>query len=203
MRWVIVAILILACGGFVALGGYAGFEFWRVGNVSTEMEAERLAPPPPVEAPPTPPECEAGLAAFAAKDYEGTTSLLEVCLDAVPDHAEARLARGRANAALGRYERADLDLSRGLALRPDVVEGWEALVYARSQNGDDRGAVTAADRWLAVQPGAARAIRMRADARYRMGELAEARDDAARACALGDADACELEKRMKAARKSQ
>jgi len=202
MRWVIVAILILACGGIFALGGYAGFEFWRVGRVANEMETERLAPPDPVQPPPEPPECAEGLAAFAAKDYEATTSSLEVCLDALPDHAEARLARGRANAALGRYERADLDLSRGLALRPDVVEGWEALVYARSQNGDDRGAVTAADRWLAVQPDAARAIRMRADARYRMGELAEARGDAGRACTLGDADACELEKRMRAARKA-
>jgi hypothetical protein len=38
---------------------------------------------------------------------------------------------------------------------------------------------------------------MRADVRYRLGELGLARDDAARACALGDADGCTLETRMK------
>lgn len=201
MRWLAVAlILVLVCGGFLALGGYAGFEYWRVGqSLTAEAPVEDVAPVPEVAPPST--ACADGIAAFDARDYDAATSRLDVCLEADPANVEARLRRGRAWAALGRYERADVDLVRGLADRPDAAEAWEALVFSRAQNGDDRGAITAAERWLAVDPTAARPLRLRADSRYRLGEYEAALTDAKDACAKGDAEGCVLEARMKDARK--
>lgn len=207
MRWVaIVVFVILGCGGFFALGGYAAFEAWRVGQVAGAGPGGGAggAPaeaPPPVAAGPSP-SCAEGTAAFASKDYERAATLLDVCLEADPDDVEARLLRGRAWAVTGHYARADADLARVMPLRPDSAEGWEAWVYARGNNGDDRGAVTACDQWL-EHGGGARALRMRADARWRLGEAEAAVADARTACEQGDADACTLQERIKTARRAR
>ncbi len=209
MRWLaIVALLLLVCGGALTLGGYAGFEWWRV-NGAPEVPVVAATPATPgspeavmvAEAPAAAASCEEGAAAFGAKDYERATTLLDVCLEHAPEREDLRMLRGRSWAASGRYERAVTDLSRALDVRPEDAAGWEALVYSQVKSENDRAALGTLERWLDKQPDAAVALRLRADVRYRLGELGLAVDDASRACALGDADACLLETRMKDARR--
>jgi predicted Zn-dependent protease len=213
MRWLaITALALLVCGGVLTLGGYAGFEWWRVNGSGEAVEASVEAAPPPgsaeavmvAEAPAAPStSCEDGAAAFAARDYDGATTQLDVCLSLTPDRPELRMLRGRAWAAVGRFERAEDDLEVALKELPDDALGWEALVYSQVRSEHDRAAQTTLDRWIARSPDSGPALRMRADVRYRLGELGLARDDADRACALGDADGCTLAARMKDARRKR
>jgi tetratricopeptide (TPR) repeat protein len=208
LRWVAIAILaLLVCGGVVTLSAYAGFEWWRVKSIPDGV----VATPEPAAVDPTAPEavlasagpavrspsCDEGSAAFTSKDYERATTQLGVCLELYPDRADLRMLRGRAWASLGRYERAEVDLEAALGTLPDDQAGWEALVYSQVRGDADRAALATIAAWLERNPTAPAAFRMRADVRYRLGELGLARDDAARACALGDADGCTLETRMK------
>ncbi|GDX80924.1 hypothetical protein LBMAG42_27350 [Deltaproteobacteria bacterium] len=216
LRWIAIAFLfLLVCGGGLTLASYAGFEWWRV-NGAAPSEAE-----PPVAAAPgptTPPAggepgapaasegaslaaCDAGTAAFVAKDYGETIAQLDVCLEAHPNAVEAKLLRGRAYAAVERFDLAQIDLEKALVERPGDEPGWEALAYSRVRTENDRGAITALDAWIALNPSAARAWRMRADARFRLGNPTAALIDAERSCALGDADGCTLETRIKETRK--
>lgn len=200
MRWVVLVVaLALLCGGVVSLLAYGGYEYKRVADATVPVAggAAQADAPAADAPPPAAPSCAEGKDAFTAKDYELTTTLLAVCLDAHPSDTEARLLLGRAYAATGRYERADSELEAALAQRPGDAAGWEALAYARVKAENDRGAASALDKWITLDAGARSAWRMRADVRYRMGDAEGAARDAAQACALGDEDGCTLQSRMK------
>ncbi len=200
MRWVAILLVVaLLCAGTATLLVYGGYEYNRVADAA--LPEPSVATPmgePIVDAPAAAGQsCADGKAAFLAKDYERTTTLLAVCLDANPADVDARLQLGRAYAASGRYERADAELAAALAARPEDAAAWQALAYARTQSGNDRSAESALDKWIAWDPSAPVAWRMRAEARYRVGDSEGAGRDAAQACALGDEDGCTLQKRMK------
>ncbi len=200
MRWVaILFVLALLCAGVVTLLAYGGYEYKRVAEATLpdNVAGSAAAAPAPAAPAPAAQSCADGKAAFAAKDYETTTTLLAVCADANPRDADARLLLGRAYAATGRYERAASELEAALAARPDDAAGWEALAYSRIQSENDRGAEAALDKWITLDAGAPVAWRMRADVRYQMGDSEGSARDAAQACALGDDDGCTLHKRMK------
>lgn len=213
LRWATLAILLLlVCGGGLTLASYAGFEWWRVSRGGEVGAVEEAPAPIPVGAPgeaslapstpgPTTVACAAGSEAFVAKDYGEAITQLDVCLDAHPGDADAKLLRGRAYAAQERFDLAQIDLERALIDRPGDEPGWEALAYSRVRTENDRGAIAALDAWIALNPSAARAWRMRADARFRMGNPTAALIDAERSCALGDVDGCTLEARIKETRK--
>lgn len=208
MRWLGIAVLmLLVCGGAAALVGYASFEYMRV-NATGEATAPAAVPEPGspeavmvAEAPAATTACADGAAAFAVKDYDRTTTLLDLCLVASPDRTDLRALRGRAWAASERYERAIADLEVAVEANPDDEAAWEALVFSQVRTENDRAALVTLDRWLDRRPDAAVAIRHRADVRYRLGQLGLAEDDAVRACALGDPDACVLESRIKDAKR--
>ncbi len=213
LRWVAIGfVFLLLCGGVLALASYAGFEWWRVSQSGESgwvpVTSGPEAPVPanaaggggaPIKAASA--ACAAGSAAFAAKTYDEAITQLDVCLETHPDDADAKLLRGRAYAAIGRYDLAQLDLEKALIDRPADEAGWEALAYSRVRTENDRGAIAALDSWIALNPNAARAWRMRADARFRMGNPTAALIDAERSCALGDVDGCTLETRIKESRR--
>lgn len=216
-RWLaITLLLLLSCAGIVTLGGYAGFSWWKVnrgdgdvGGLPTGTEPGGGTSAGGVATVATGPgagasgagACAAGLAAFEAKDYETASTQLDTCVETHPADNASLMLRGRAWAQLERWERADADLEKALAVDPTDERGWEALAYARTHNENDRGAALALDKWIAVNPNAPSAFRMRADVRYRLGDRPGALDDAGRSCALGDADGCTLEGRLKDAGK--
>jgi predicted Zn-dependent protease len=155
----------------------------------------------PVPPPAPSPACAEGRAAFEAKDYETATTRLEVCVEAHPEDNAALILRGRAYAQLGSWDRAERDLETGLDADATDGRAWAALAFVRGRNGNDRGVVTACDRWLAQDPAAAEALRMRGDAKFRLGDRDGAMADAERSCTLGDADGCTLQTRLQDARK--
>ena len=199
-RWIVVlGLLALFCAGVVTLGGYAGFEFWRVGRAvpDAQVAAAPASTPEAPAAPSAPPAaCAEGKAAFEAKDFEAATTKLEVCVELAPDDNAARMLLGRAWAQVGRFERADVQLTHALGDNPGDERGWEALVYARVHSDNDRGALLALDDWLDQKPDSSVALRMRADVHYRLGDRAPALADAERSCTLGDADGCTLKSRL-------
>ena len=222
-RWLaITLLLLLSCAGIVTLGGYAGFSWWKVNRgdgdvggtpvangagagdvatVATGAENGSTATGTAGASGAGAGACAAGLAAFEAKDYETASTHLDTCVETHPADNASLMLRGRAWAQLKRWERADADLEKALAVDPADERGWEALAYARTHNENDRGAALALDKWIAVNPNAPSAFRMRADVRYRLGDRPGALDDAGRSCALGDADGCTLEGRLKDAGK--
>lgn len=206
-RWLaITLLLVLLCGGVFTLAAYGGYQWWRVngstGPVATASEVSEGTAGADTPAAPLPsPACAEGRAAFEAKDYETATTRLEVCVEAYPGDTEALLLRGRAYAQLGRWERAERDLETGLEAHPGDERAWEALAFARVRTGNDRGVVTACDHWLAHNASAGAALRMRGDAKFRLGDRDGALADASQSCTLGDADGCTLQVRLEDLRK--
>ena len=195
----VVALLVLACGGALALGGYGGFEYWRLAQVESEVvEADaRLAEAEAEAEARRSAACEEGQFAYAAKDYGRAVDRLDECIELDPGNAVALLARGKSYAQLERFERAEADIDRAAALDGSNAEAWKALAWVRVRLADDAGAIAAADRWVALEPNAAEAYQLRADAAYRQGLVELAVRDATRACDLGLADGCLLKSRMR------
>lgn len=193
-------LLLFLCAGVLALGGYGGFEVFRL---TSEEEAaatavEKVVAQTQVESQSMLPRCDEGKLALAEKRFDAAADALETCVAAFPDDNEALFARGRAYAGLERFERAELDLSRALEREGSRADGWETLAWVRVRVGDDPAAIDALDHWIALNPAAGEAYRSRADARYRLGKPEDAVRDARRACDLGVADGCLLEERIRA-----
>ena len=196
----VVALLLMICAGVVVLGGYGGFEFWRVQKSAAEGEQEQIVEEveaaEEVEAGKL--RCAEGRAAYEAKEYDKAVDALDACVTALPGDAAAIIDRGRAYARIERYERAEADLQKGLLLDGTRVDGWETLAWVQVRLGDDAAAIESIARWLALRPDAGDAYLMRADAQYRLGLRMEGIQDAKHACDLGLPDGCTLEERMRA-----
>lgn len=203
----IVLLLVLFCGGIVALGGYGGFEMFRVTSSSAAAQQDEKARDLRTEAEVAAdaeaalPRCDEGKLALAEKRFEAAADALESCVSARPDQADVLFDRARAYAGLERYERAEADLTRALDLEGNNKAGWETLAWVRIRMGNDSGAVSALDHWLALDPAAGEAYRSRADALYRLGRGDLAEHDARKACDLGVADGCVLEDRIRSVRR--
>ncbi len=195
----VVALLLLACGGVVALGSYGGFEYWRLAQVESEVAVAdaRLAEAEAAAEQRRNAACEEGQFAYAAKDYGRAVDRLDECIELDPGNATALLARGKSYAQLERFERAEADIDRAAAIDGSNAETWKALAWVRVRLSDDPGAVAAADRWVALEPNEAAAYQLRADAAYRQGLVELAVRDATRACDLGLEEGCALKARMR------
>lgn len=203
----IVLLLCLFCAGIVVLGGYGGFEIFRVTSGSSAASADekardlRTEAEVVAEAESIAPRCEEGKLALAEKRFEAAADFLESCVAARPDQADVLFDRARAYAGLERFERAEADLTRALDIEGNNQSGWETLAWVRIRTGNDTGAVSALDHWLALDPAAGEAYRSRADALYRLGRADLAEHDARKACDLGVADGCVLEDRIRSVRR--
>lgn len=195
----VVALLVLACAGVVALGGYGAFEVWRLEQVESEVAeaAARIDEAEAVAEERRDAACEEGQFAYAAKDYGRAVERLDECVELDPGNAASLLTRGKSYAQLERFERAEADIDRAAALDGTNAEAWKALAWVRVRLADDAGAIAAADRWVALEPGAAEAYQLRADAAYRQGLVELAVRDATQACDLGLAEGCLLKSRMR------
>lgn len=197
----VVALVVLACAGVLVLGGYGSFEYFRLEKLEAEQEAvaARIEAADETAGGRQAAACELGDVAYAGRDFGRAIAHLDECLEQEPANAAALLTRGKSYAQLERYERAEIDITLAAEIDGTIVEAWRTLAWTRVRTGDDRGAIEAIDRWLALVPGAAEALHMRADCAYRLGSMEEALRDAARACDLGAQEGCELRERVRAA----
>lgn len=207
-KWLVGALVfgaILVCVGGGIGGGWMYYSGWRADQAIAEVEAEaqaRAAADAERAAVATTDregQLQAGLAAAAGGDAETAVAAFSEVIEGEPEHVEARLGRGRAYALIERLDLAEEDLRAVTRVAPERREGWESLAWVLGRMGRDAEAVDAYDRLLALVGDDARVLRDRANARYRGGDVAGARADAARACVVGSADGCALEKRIVAA----
>jgi tetratricopeptide (TPR) repeat protein len=194
-----VVLLVLACAGALLLGGYGGWEYLRVSSVAEEAaELERVAEEARAEEESRrDTACDEGKLAYAAKDYGRAIDQLDACVEASPGEAEPLLLRGKSYAQIDRLEAAEADIDRSLALDGASTDGWKTLSWVRVRLSDDRGAMDALDRWIALAPNEAAAYQSRADCAYRLGLVEVALRDATRACDLGEVEGCGLRDRIR------
>ncbi len=202
---VVVVIGVLLCvGGGVVGGGWlwARYRAERAAGAAEEAAAEQAAAADAAADAATMARTDSLAAARAAAAGGDATSAVDAYSDVLegdPDNVEALLGRGRAYAKLERLDLAEEDL-RGVTGRdPANREAWSSLGWVLGRMGRDGEAVQAYDRVLALAGEEPQALRDRGNARYRAGDVAGARTDAARACALGLPDGCALEERIAAA----
>ncbi len=138
-------------------------------------------------------------AAYASGDDGRAVDAYGDVLDVNPASNEARLGRGRSYARLERYDLAEQDLRRVATDEPANREALDSLAWVLARDGRDTEALVVLNHLVELDEADAGALRDRADARYRTGDLAGARDDARRACTLGLAEGCALEEKMIAA----
>lgn len=195
----VVALLALACAGLLALGGYGGFEYFRLEQVEAEQEevAARIEAAEEAAGGRQAAACDLGEVAYAARDFGRAITHLDECLELEPDNPGALLMRGKSYAQLERFERAEIDIARAAEIDGTSVDAWKTLAWTRVRTGDDRGAMEATDRWLALVPAAADAYLTRADCAFRLGLTREAIADAKRACELGAPEGCALQERIR------
>ena len=135
-------------------------------------------------------------AAVAAGDDRAVIDAFGDVLTGDPANTEALLARGRAYAHTDQLALAESDLRELVRLKGEDKEGWESLAWVLGRQGNDAEAEDALDHVLKLDPENAKALRDRANARFRTGDSAGAREDADRACKLGLADGCTLSERL-------
>ncbi|MES2644332.1 MAG: tetratricopeptide repeat protein [Myxococcota bacterium] len=202
---VVVLVGLVACAGLLGAGfyGYTGYRADREAALLVEASAaasaaEAAAEMGRVDATRTDGLLEAR-AAYLAGDHTRAVDAFSAVLEVDPSSAEARLGRGRSYARLERLDLAEQDLRQSTREDPTNREGWESLAWVLTQSGRDTEAVDALDRLVALDGENPKPLRDRANARYRTGDIAGAREDARRACTLGLADGCTLEEKIVAA----
>ncbi len=134
--------------------------------------------------------------AYASNDFVAALAEYDKAVDLDPNNPAAWLGRGKAYGRRGDTDRAGSDLEQAVELAPSNADAWEALAWARLHSGQDAQALDALNHLLAVRPGDARALGMRADANSKLGHLPEARADADAACKAGDSFACNLQQQL-------
>ncbi|MFZ3287586.1 MAG: YaiO family outer membrane beta-barrel protein [Telluria sp.] len=95
-----------------------------------------------------------------------------------PDHVDVLLGRAQAYVALGRWEAADHDLRKAVALAPDYADLWLALGGLAMRVGQPVEAIKAYSHLLALRGADGNAYLARARAYRASGEEAAARIDA-------------------------
>jgi putative thioredoxin len=205
-KWIVGGVVLV--GLLVCVGGAGGLGWWfwqsreaelaaRASEIAVAEASARAVEESRVASERVRDRLGAARRAVEAGDHAAAVDAFGDVLELEPEHPEARLGRGRAYARLERLDLAEEDLRVAVRLDPRSKEGWEALAWVLGQGGRDIEAVEALDQLLALDDRNARAWRDRANARYRGGDVRSAREDAARACALGLADACTLEERIR------
>jgi len=136
------------------------------------------------------------LAAYDAGQDGDAVDLCTRALERDPRRADALNLRGRAHARAGDSVAAVVDFETAVAMDPSLLEGWEGLAWVRARSGDDPGAIKALDELLKRRPGDGKALVDRANAAFRLGDGAAARQDARAACGAGHQPGCDLEARL-------
>ncbi|MDP2313799.1 MAG: tetratricopeptide repeat protein [Pseudomonadota bacterium] len=206
-KWIVALLLfgVLGCMGAVGAGGWWWWsnEKARAQAVAVELAEAEQAREAAVEQVAVEADranrLEEARVAYGAGNHAVAVDAYTDVLEADPAQGEAWLGRGRSYAQLDRLDLAEGDLRRATQLDPTRVEGWESLAWVLARNGRDAEAVTALDRLVALDPVNAKAIRDRANARYRSGDVGGAVFDAKRACSMGLAEGCALEEKIRAA----
>jgi thioredoxin-like negative regulator of GroEL len=124
-----------------------------------------------------------------AGDLAGAETLLDQAVQSAPTEPDAWMQRAVTRERQGSLDGALSDYAVAAALRGDGSI-HERAVYAlfTAQRFDE--AVACATDWLQREPTSAKAVGMRARAHRGRGDVGRYREDAARACALGDGGAC-------------
>lgn len=206
-KWLLVVVLLgtVGCAGVLGAGLYA-YQRYRAVAALELIEASAAASAAEaaaaemtrVEATRIDSLAEAR-ASYAAGDYTRAVDAFGEVLEVDPTSAEARLGRGRSYARLERLDLAEQDLRQSTRDDPTDRAGWESLAWVLTQNGRDAEAVDALDRLVKLDEADPKPLRDRANARYRTGDIAGAREDARRACTLGLSEGCTLEEKIVAA----
>ena len=124
-----------------------------------------------------------------ARDLSGSLALLDQAVAAAPMEREGWIQRAIAREEQGDLDGALADYAVAIALRNDGSAHERAVeVLIRATRFDE--AVACATDWLEREPRSTKAIAQRSRAHHERGDLVRSRDDAGRACALGDSSAC-------------
>lgn len=134
---------------------------------------------------------------YAKGDFVAAIAEYDNAVDQDPDNPAGWLGRGRAYGRRGDTDRAVADLEQAVELAPTNADAWESLSWARLHSGNDGGALDALNHLLALRPGDARALGMRADANSKLGHADAAKADAEAACTAGDQFACNLRQQLR------
>lgn len=135
--------------------------------------------------------------AYAKNDYLAALTEYDAAVTLDPNNPSAWLGRGKSYGHRGEHERAVSDLQTAARLAPRNADAWESLAWAAMRTSRDQLALDALNQAVALNPANARALGMRADAKAKLGNMAEAKIDADAACKLGDAFACNLQGRLR------
>jgi tetratricopeptide (TPR) repeat protein len=134
-------------------------------------------------------QVEAGFQMKQAGNLAGAALAFDRAILAAPQDPEAWLHRGILRAAQQRLPEALADYAQVAALRTDGKAHDHAVHALLRARRFDAAAACASD-WLEREPDSLRALRQRARAHWGRGDRPRAREDKARACALGDQESC-------------
>jgi tetratricopeptide (TPR) repeat protein len=134
-----------------------------------------------------------GLAYLDLAEFELALSDFNAALTLVRQRPDTLLQRAILLRRQGRFEASLADISRYIALKPEVVDGWTERCRILAAEGRDLAAAEAdCNRALALKPGTWYAHRNRGMLRLRQGRLDAALEDFAAAEAGGGAAAAPL-----------
>ncbi len=124
-----------------------------------------------------------------AGDLSGAMALLDRAVAAAPMEREGWMQRAIAREEQGDLDGALADYAVVVALHNDAsVHDRVVEALIRVTRFDE--AVACATDWMVREPGNIKAIVQRSRAHHERGDVARFREDAARACALGESSAC-------------
>jgi len=124
-----------------------------------------------------------------AGDPAGAVKLLDRAVSAAPQEPDGWLQRALAREGQDALDEALDDYGMVAVLRKDGIAHDRAVhVLLQARRFDE--AVACATEWMQREPQDIRPIRQRSRAHQQRGDVARAREDAERCCALGDEEAC-------------
>ena len=185
-KWIVGVLVLglLVCVGVLSGGGWYAFQQWRA-EQQVKLEAEQAQALASEQVARQEAEraqrvdlVTTGRAAVAAGDDRAVIDAFGDVLTGDPANTEALLARGRAYAHTDQLALAESDLRELVRLKGEDKEGWESLAWVLGRQGNDAEAEDALDHVLKLDPENAKALRDRANARFRTGDSAGAREDA-------------------------
>jgi cytochrome oxidase complex assembly protein 1/tetratricopeptide repeat protein len=135
-------------------------------------------------------------ALYAKRDFAAAWAEYDHALTFDPSAAHARHGRGLSAMQMGDDDRALADFRELIRLEPAKIEWYHLLdqVLSRRQAWDE--IIDAWTSFIALQPDSARAYLERGGAYSRKKEMANARADAEKACALGNQQGCDIGRRF-------
>jgi tetratricopeptide (TPR) repeat protein len=134
---------------------------------------------------------------FQAGRYQDAINALDRAVILNPNNAEAALLRGRCFVKLKDNILALQDFTRAITADEKNVEALDYRTFIYLQEEMYPEAAADADRLIVLAPKNGRAYKLRSDARYNLGDMEGASEDAKQSCTLGYADGCEAARRLK------